>query len=91
MGACYIATTGKGATAKEAFQSAVEEARYMHGNSGYSGTIAEFDGFKMMEVPEGMTVNEFVDSKMEKLEKWGPGGCVKLEEGTFLFFGWAAE
>ena len=24
-------------------------------------------------------------------DKWGPAGCVRLEEGTFYFFGWASS
>ena len=41
MGACEFGTTSEGATAKEAFKRAVEDAQYEHGHGGYSGTIAE--------------------------------------------------
>lgn len=36
-----------GTDAKSAFQKAVSEARYESGSGGYSGNIAEKDGFKL--------------------------------------------
>lgn len=51
MGARQFMTTAEGATAKEAFAAAREEAWYDHGHAGYTGTIAEKDGFVTLDVP----------------------------------------
>jgi len=50
MGACDFYDVVEGKTAQEAFQKAVEEARYESGQGGYTGTIAEKGGygFKMI-------------------------------------------
>lgn len=45
MGATTFFTYATGKTAKEAFASAQAEARYDHGHSGYTGTIAEKPSF----------------------------------------------
>jgi hypothetical protein len=45
MGAAPFECQGEGSTVSEAYNAAVEEARYWHGHAGYSGTIAEKDGF----------------------------------------------
>jgi hypothetical protein len=41
---------------QEAFDIAKDQAYYDHGHSGYTGTIAEKDGFVVIDLPEGMTV-----------------------------------
>ena len=51
MGAEQFFTRETGATAREAFKNAVEEAQYEHGHGGYTGTIAEKDGFTMSRKP----------------------------------------
>ena len=53
MGAADFFTTARGKTAQEAFGAALDEARHMFGRGGYTGTIAEKDGFKMVSVPPG--------------------------------------
>jgi hypothetical protein len=47
MGACFTAQTVKAKDEKELrakFRELVEEAQYMHGHGGYTGTFAEKDG-----------------------------------------------
>lgn len=43
--------------AKIVFDAAVEEAQYTHGNGGYTGTIAEKDGFRLFMPPKGQAAN----------------------------------
>ena len=96
MGATTFITSGNGSTAKKAFQTAVEEANYMYGHSGYTGTIAEKLSFVEIQCPEGTAPMEFARELMEKEDsriddKWGPAGCIKVMDGKYLFFGWASE
>jgi fatty acid/phospholipid biosynthesis enzyme len=41
MGAETFVTKAKGATAREAFQAAIQQAQWQHGHNGYTGTITE--------------------------------------------------
>lgn len=47
-------------SANDAFYSAKENAQYEHGHGGYSGTIAEKDGFRIVNPPTGMSVRDFI-------------------------------
>jgi hypothetical protein len=98
MGACTFITTARGATAKEAFASAADDARYMHGHGGYTGTIAEKGEFIM--VTSDLLSLEDASARADQLlqdddprisDKWGPAGCIALSTGQFLFFGWASS
>lgn len=60
MGASDFEMTVGGKTADEAFENAVKDAVYWHGHAGYSGTIAEKDGYKEFKIPAGMTSSEFL-------------------------------
>ncbi len=52
MGGCDFFTVAEGRDAKEAFSAAVEQAQYMHGHGGYSGTIAEKAGEGFVMIPD---------------------------------------
>lgn len=97
MGAESFSQKAQGRTAREAFNSAVEEAQYDHGHSGYSGTIAEKDSYKMCApTPEGMTPEEWADTLTSREDhfsddKWGPAACIDCGDYTYLFFGWASS
>lgn len=96
MGACEFFTTEKAPDARKAFSAARERAQYDHGHSGYTGTIAEKHEFVLFSVPEGQDpiayANDLLDRNDSRVsDKWGPAGCVKLEEGKYLFFGWASS
>lgn len=52
MGATTFSTISNGTTASKAFWEAVEQANYNHGHSGYTGTIAEKNSFKMIPMPD---------------------------------------
>lgn len=104
MGAQTFTTTGVGITPNEAFVDAVASARYESGSEGYTGTIAEKDSFKMIDVPENENPYKHAAYLIDKNDqrvayKDGPAGCIELgpaPEGykpdgarRFLFFGWA--
>ena len=96
MGAAQFIITVKGKTARKAFQSSVESACYLYGNSGYTGTIAEKLSFIEIQCPEGKTPIEFARELLEKEDsriddKWGSAGCIKIKDGEYLFFGLAPE
>lgn len=64
MGASSFQAVHAAPTANEAFQAAVHDAHYWHGHGGYSGTIAEKDGYVMgwsRSHPEYERLCEFVD------------------------------
>jgi hypothetical protein len=96
MGAEQFTSVGNGATAQAAFEQAHDEACYDYGHRGYTGSLAEKDCFTEIVVPEGKSAIEFSDELLENCDervddKWGPAGCVKMEEGKYLFFGWASS
>lgn len=45
-----------------AFRTAVDEAAWDHGHSGYTGTIAEKSSFVIYTPPEGITAEQAVSS-----------------------------
>lgn len=95
MGACDFWTQAQGKTAAEAFDKAVEEARYECGHGGYTGTIAEKRGFVMVTVPAGKDpgqhAQDLYDANDKRvIDKWGPACCVALGNGNYLFFGLAS-
>lgn len=86
MGATTFEADYTGKTAQEAFTSAQREARFDHGASGYTGTIAEKDSFIEIPVPKEWDTRrqayayhlmENDDPRID--EKWGPAGCILLE------------
>lgn len=103
MGATTFQTVSHGKTAKEAFNKAVERARYEHGHGGYSGTIAEKRNFTMIPLKEGADPNQEIERLIDEADpriddKHGPAGCFDLGpsgkadgERKFVFFGWASE
>ena len=96
MGATTFLIVRAGKTANEAYTLAKKQAEIAFGNAGYTGTIAETDGFKMARVPDDVPqdVDSLVDyaySKMDDFEKWGPCGCIEIPScNDYIFFGWAS-
>lgn len=72
MGAAEFRNTGRGKTVGEAFSSVRDEALYMHGHGGYSGTIAEKGDFVLFPIPEGMTAATFI-AAVERVDFPLPG------------------
>ena len=96
MGAMEFTAEGSGKTAEEAFSDAVNDACYEHGHGGYTGTIAEKDSFREIQVPEGTSIDTFVQQCMDdddhfSQDKWGEAACVRLSDRSWLFFGWASS
>jgi hypothetical protein len=96
MGASSFIARGKGNSAREAFNEAVQEACWEHGHGGYTGTIAEKDSFVMIDEKE-MTraeIRDYIETHWEDeriQDKWGPAGCLKENELTYWFFGYASD
>ena len=96
MGAETFFHKTSGKDAKEAFRNAVQESEYDFGHRGYTGSIAEKDSFVNITLPKGKDAgdyaNELIDEGDERIDdKWGPAGCIKLDKGEYLFFGWASS
>jgi hypothetical protein len=97
MGATNFACIARGKDAKEAFSNARSEALYDHGHSGYTGSIAEKNGFRLVTLTEAeknspnlfyAKIDELTDTEFS--DKWGEAGCVKMKEDTYYFFGMAS-
>jgi hypothetical protein len=97
MGAHTFYTRARGPDAESAFRNAVEEAQYHHGHGGYTGTIAEKNSFTKIpdnEVGDAESqeyANQLIDEQDPRIDsKWGPAGCIHIEDDVYLFFGWAS-
>lgn len=94
MGADWFETEAYGADAKAAFKTAREEAQCDRGHGGYTGTIAEKHTFKLVTPGGNETLRDFLDRMADDPkfdDKWGPAGAVRVEEGKYIFFGWASS
>ena len=98
MGASDFWTPARGKTAQEAFNNAVDEARYEHGHGGYTGTIAEKHSFRMVPVPSDKTAVQYSHELMNDFDnrgfwwdKWGDAACINNGEGSWIFFGMASS
>ena len=97
MGASEFFATGYGDDADEAFDYAVSDAKYQYGHGGYTGTIAEKNDFRMIQVPDGKDPYDYADELLDDDNhwvgnKWGPAGCIEIRAGIeYYFFGWASS
>ena len=99
MGGDVFYTESEGTNIDEAFRKAVEQAEWEHGHAGYTGTIAEKTGFTLIPDSEWKGkydpkwyARKLVDDGDSRVDdKWGPAGAIQLEEGRWLFFGWASS
>lgn len=99
MGGTTFYSEGEGATIGEAFRDAVEHALYETGHGSYSGTISEKSEFVLIPDSEwkgkyspGEYARKLVNDDDDRIaDKWGPAGAIQLEEGRWLFFGWASS
>ena len=85
-GASGFADYGYGTNANRVFQELKQEARYEHGSRGYTGTIAEKDGFVMAtrEVMTERQAREYADKHYDDYGKWDDAGCVAFGEEKIL-------
>lgn len=96
MGANDFMVRSKGTTPDKAFVAAREQALYDYGHRGYTGTIAEKSSFTMIQLPEGYDPVKYAYELIDKCDsriddKWGPAGCIKINQEEYLFFGWASS
>lgn len=96
MGATTFLTIQAGSTADEAFVAARERALHEHGHGGSTGSIAEKHTFLLLDAQARPRAEAL--SRAQKLvrearfhDRDGPAGCISVEGGSFLFFGWARE
>jgi hypothetical protein len=87
-------TIGEGGSAQEAFDEAREDARYLYG--GGVGPIAAKNYFLMVtaerhcpEDAEDLALRIVRENDPRIQEDAGPAGCIALDDGGYLFFGWA--
>lgn len=84
MGASDFYNECKAASPEEAFLLLKEDAYYMLGHSGYTGTIAEKDCFSIAS--KKILTKEAAYKLAESLinieydDKWGPAGCILPNE-----------
>ena len=85
MGATLIETTSRGASMREAYNLAVEDAVYETGNDPYNGTISTTNG--VIDITKefrasGKSLGEYADYLYEnnKLQKWGPAAGICVAE-----------
>ena len=96
MGADFFVTYESGKTAERAFSLARELAKREYGSCGYTGTIAEKDGFEVFPTKSAGDSLDEAYQLADRLEKWGPAGCFQVvdaegDEPTWCFFGWASS
>lgn len=77
---------GFGTNASRVFQELKQDARYEHGSGGYTGTIAEKDGFRMAtrEVMSKKQAEMYADEHYHDYGKWEDAGCVAFGEEKVL-------
>lgn len=104
MGATTFSNTITANTATAGYAALVERARQEHGNGGYTGTIAETRGFKLVTLRAGETIDACEERVIEAAvadnapgSKWGAAACLDLGptpaspgQRRFVFFGWAS-
>lgn len=98
MGGTTFTKIAKGANAQAAFNAAREQAQYDHGHAGYTGTIAEKSSFVVIDRGKTFAVKDALeraeslidDDDPRIVDKWGDAGCLALDDGRYLFFGWAS-
>ena len=102
MGACEFIEVGHADTAKAAFEQLVDEALHMHGHGGYTGTIAEKQGYGFKSCGRAETVEAAMDKaeahlQRDTIDKWGPALCIVTGETNakglraFVFYGLASS
>ncbi|MFF4933416.1 hypothetical protein ACFY2H_31675 [Streptomyces griseofuscus] len=98
MGAYDFITSGSNQDVENAFLGAKEEAAWEFGHGGYTGTIAEKSDFVLVaDSPMSPAAAEqyaqhLLESDDERIrDKWGPAGAIPVDDGTWLFVGYASS
>lgn len=102
MGASDFSAKAIAKTAAEAFSLAKKEAQHESGHGGYTGTIAEKSGFRLVTPNAGETPDACADRLMSDDEhwvqdKWGDAACIDggpaprtRGKRIWIFFGYAS-
>ena len=69
MGATEFAIDNTGKTVGEAYDTQVDSDHWEHGHSGYTGTLAEKDGFVLIKRPTRITAGRLMDTIIDA-EQW---------------------
>lgn len=76
-GSTNFLTVAEGTSMKDAFRAAVDEARFMHGHGGYSGTIAEKSEFvDLTRAASGIPADRVADVLQDNV-------CEKCDRGLY--------
>ena len=85
MGASTFMTTAFGKTVEEAFAEAAEDAKFRHGQAGYTGTIAEKSNCTVIPAAEHKRKQKrkyardlLAEDDERIVSKWGPAGAISL-------------
>ncbi len=89
VGANWFTTYHDGADVQVAFRDAVDEAAWEHGHGGYSGTIAEKDGYVIItrgpvsrDEAERLARDLYERDDPRIADKWGPAGAIPVRQPT---------
>jgi hypothetical protein len=84
MGACDFTNYVENTDVSKAFDIAHENAQHEHGHGGYSGSIAEKDGYTVLsrEPLAGEELQAFINAHMQDNDKWGPAFAVPMAKTT---------
>ncbi|WP_432158563.1 hypothetical protein [Streptomyces sp. bgisy153] len=98
MGAYDFITPGSGQDVENAFLDAKEDAAWEFGHGGYTGTIAEKSDFVLVaDSPMSPDAAEkyaqhLLETDDERIrDKRGPAGAIPVDDGTWLFVGYASS
>ena len=90
MGASWIQIRTKtNEPAKTVFDALVLDAKYRYGHDGYTGSIAEKSGFRMVLTVDDIFIYEQNENHFCN-DKWADIACMKTDDG-YLFFGMASD
>lgn len=77
-----------------AFDTAVKQARYDYGHAGYTGTIAEKDGYTVVKSAPmrsneaGEYLHDMFERDDSRLGKWEPACAVAVADDEGKHIGW---
>lgn len=96
MGASTFITTSEQNDPQVAFSELVQQAKFEYGFGGYSGSIGEKDSFLVAShssrsLDDAVALADRLLDDDRFSDKWGPAGALPLQDGGWLFFGWASE
>jgi hypothetical protein len=71
------------------WRQTVEDARYMHGHGGYTGTLAE--KWEVVIIPGTWDEEGASEHCVENNDKWGPAFAYNLGDGRWYIGGWCSS